>query len=216
MDLQKRKLHASKYFHDVVLSINQSGTPPINAEKLAPYQTGVQLIKIPMTEFVERCMKGTDGVTQQQAKALYDKLWRKHIDSQTSSRREVAVDVVKQIGHSSAVPAEVAATPFQQRVRPGMVVRFKPYRDTGPTNMAMVMCPDWAIETEIKNLRGEVVKVGTQEGPRKYLCALISPAIMTDAYDLSAWRQAVIAVEDMEEEMNLDYDAATRFYHLDV
>jgi kinesin family protein 2/24 len=205
------------YFQAIVLTKSQSGTPAVNAEKLAPYHTGVQLIKMPMTEFVERCVNGTYGVTQEQAKVLYDKLWRKHIDSQTSSRQEAApIDAVKLVGYSSAVPAEVAAIPFQQRIRPGMVVRFKTFWEPDTLSMAMVLCPDWAIETDIKDFRGEVVKVGTREGPRKYLCALISPAIMNGVYDLNTWRHAVIAVEDMEKEAILDYDAATRFYHLDV
>jgi kinesin family protein 2/24 len=176
---------------------------------------------MPEPEFLERCMK-TSGVGHQQANAFYKKLWRMHVDSHKQNNRpgqQATHDVLRT---SSAVPSEVSSIPFKERIRPGMVVTYNPHRDTGmKVNMAMVHCPDWAIETEVKDAHGKAITRG-DIGRRRYLCSMVSPATlkmndpaaMKDAYDVSIWTQFVIDVEDMEAEMILEYDEASRYYYL--
>src|SRR4051812_6383080 len=102
----------------------QSGSPPVNADELAPYHSGLQMIKMDETEFVHRCMK-TKGVSEERATAFYAFLWRMHADSKKiiESQPELAPN---HYGESSAVSAKISAIPFKKRIRPGMIVRYKP------------------------------------------------------------------------------------------
>jgi kinesin family member 2/24 len=45
---------------------------------------------------------------------------------------------------------------------------------------------------------------------------MVGPALMPDAYSVSIWRQLAIDVEDMEKELLMEFDIATRFYFLNV
>jgi kinesin family protein 2/24 len=97
-----------------------------------------------------------------------------------------------------------------------MVIQYKNKYEEGIIPMALILCPDWAVETHVVDIRNQEVKGIRNEGPKRYLCATISPAMMAGAYQLNVWRQVVVDVGDMEKELLMEYDAATRFYHLTV
>ena len=174
MDREKCKISNNSRFSFNVLIDSKSGTPAVDPENLAPFHTGVQLVRMSLSEFIERCMK-TPGVEQFQAKAFYDKMWGMHIDSQVGRRLDDAV-IDNYVRPSSAVGPEVARIPFQDRIRPGMVVRYKPTSNTGlDLNMAMILSPEWAIETELQDFKGEIVKKREHhEGPQGFedICVL--------------------------------------------
>lgn len=66
------------------------------------------------------------------------------------------------------------------------------------------------------DLGGVEVKGVRNEGAKRYLCAVMAPAMMDGAFELNIWRQVVVDVKDMERELLMEYDSATRFYHLTV
>jgi kinesin family protein 2/24 len=122
-----------------------------------------------------------------------------------------------------------ADVPFKQRIRPGMVVRWTPpgrsqIRAPGGLDMAVVLCPQSAAGAAARNFRGELVNEhgatsGEGNGERKpltYLCALVLPSVLPEAYEIHLWRQAVVDVDSMEAEVLLEYDVATRYYFMKI
>lgn len=127
-------------------------------------------------------------------------------------------------------PTATALT-FKERIRPGMVVSWNqpPSRDLALSmpddlQLAVVLCPVEAAQGTVKHILGNVVnptegghtgtKVnGTDRGAR-YLCGLVTPGLMAEAYELNLWRQIVIDVGMMEKEVILEYDAGTRYYYI--
>ncbi|OLN86643.1 Diatom spindle kinesin-1 [Colletotrichum chlorophyti] len=208
-----------------------SGGPAISGELLAPFETGALLLRLPTPEFLTRCLK-SPGVTQDQARAFEAKFWRLHVDSQKPGSKKVEskneaekgaqgrTTVVKQeILSSSADPdPEASDIPFKQRIRPGMVVRWNP-PPTIPLqipglNMVVVLSRHTAVGATARDFDGHLVKdAGDGE---KYLCALVLPGFMPDSYELSIWRHVVVDVDQMEAEMLLEYDVATRYYYLNL
>lgn len=176
----------------------QSGDPPINPNFVAPYHNGIQIVKMDDTEFLQRCMKSVD-VSKEQASAFRSKLWQMHVDSQRPKKKGDEYDPYK---NSSQVPPKIAKIPFRERIRPGMVVRYKPKKPVSHFIMAMIMCPDWAVETDIEDINKQVVEGTRGQGPKRYLCSIINPAFMQDSYELSVWRQEIIAFDDMEAEVS--------------
>jgi len=51
---------------------------------------------------------------------------------------------------------------------------------------------------------------------RRFICALVGPSIMTDAYDLFVSKQDTFRVKDMAAEVLMEYDMATRYYYIDL
>lgn len=49
---------------------------------------------------------------------------------------------------------------------------------------------------------------------RKFICALVLPSPMADAYELDVTRQVEIAVDEMEKEFLMEYDASSRCYYI--
>lgn len=94
-----------------------------------------------------------------------------------------------------------------------MIVQYKSIDDEVKIPMALILCPDWAVETHVIDMRQVEVKGARNEGPKRYLCAVVAPAIMDGAFDLHVWRQVLVDVADMEREVVMEYDVATRFYH---
>jgi kinesin family protein 2/24 len=165
----------------------QCGTPKINVDVLAPYHTGQQLLRMPQREFISRC-QGTEGVTEEQATVLHSNLWRMHLSQQPL-----------EAGHSSVVSDK---TPFKQRLRPGMVVKLRRAEsDEKPPNYAMILSP---------------VAFGSRLTADKtsYTCAQVASAMFRNAFTLNIWKQQVVKEEDMESEVVLEYDEATRYYFL--
>ncbi|KAL4926206.1 P-loop containing nucleoside triphosphate hydrolase protein [Aspergillus undulatus] len=62
----------------------QSGYPAITSYDLAPKESGAQLLRLPVDEFVKRCLN-TPDVTEEQAKAFHAKLWALHVKSQRNN-----------------------------------------------------------------------------------------------------------------------------------
>ncbi|TLD32255.1 diatom spindle kinesin 1 [Venturia nashicola] len=184
-----------------------SGTPAINPKILAPFESGAQLIRIPQPEFVQRCLK-TPGVNELQAQAFFEKVWRQHIDNpkKKPTKPLTAPIVAKDNSH----------LPFDLRIKPGMIVLYNSIHDKIKDSLALILCPDWAVETHVVDIRNVEVKGERNVGRKRYLCAVMAPAAMHGAFELSVGRQVLVDLADMEEEVSMEYDGATRFYHLNV
>ncbi|KAI8659679.1 Kinesin motor domain-containing protein [Fusarium sp. Ph1] len=186
-----------------------SGTPPVSAEILAPQETGKQLLRLPVPEFITRCLK-TPDVTMEQATAFQSKFWRLHVDSQRptnvkpkaeqkDTNTDAPSDKPGQHGLSSRDPRpEMSQVPFKERIRPGMVVSWNPPDDTP----GFYRLPG-------RNL----VTVLSPEDETRYRCASVVPGVMPGAFEVYLWQQVVVKVEHMEAEVLLEYDVATRYYY---
>ncbi|KAK3987339.1 kinesin-like protein Klp59C [Cladorrhinum sp. PSN332] len=210
-----------------------SGTPKIDGSLLAPTESGPQLLRLPIPEFLARCLK-TPGVSQEQAHAFQGKFWKLHVDSTkapSGSKAAVTSDapvekVTKGMSRmelldSSADPEPDTDTiPFKQRIRPGMVISWTPtgeyakFSSGAGKSLAIVLSPARAVGERVKDLFGSPIKA--EPGEEKYLCAILTPAILPGAYDLSLWRHVVVGVEEMESEVLLEWDSATRYYYMTV
>ena len=96
--------------------------------------------------------------------------------------------------------------PFQTRLRPGIFVRLKNRYSTGDKRTVMIMSHDgWSEKLGLR------VKEGTLPEDR-YLCAEVNRGLVPDSYVLSVDRQYVYTVDEMVEEVLLEYDAASRYY----
>jgi kinesin family protein 2/24 len=184
----------------------QSGSPTISSSLLAPTENGTQLCKLPKGEFVSRCLK-TPDVSPEHARAFYDKLWRLHIDSRTA-RSAAPSEVSSAIASEDEAPSK-PTVPFQERLQPGMIVRIKQRLRTEPAQYAMILCPEGAFEKDPVNREAMISK-------NRYICAQIFGAVMADAYNLTMERKKVIAVEDMEAEVSMEWDAPTRYWFMTI
>lgn len=45
---------------------------------------------------------------------------------------------------------------------------------------------------------------------------MILPGTLGGSYEVQLWRQVVVDVAQMEAEVVLEYDAATRYYHITI
>lgn len=122
--------------------------------------------------------------------------------------------------------------PFKKRLCPGMAVRLFPapdlYLELGlghdDLKLAVVLCPIEALQDIDKNSLGnrlhqaEGKRSGTVDGSpggaARYLCAVVTPSPVAEAYQLNLWRQIVVDVVAMEQEVFLEYDAETRYYYI--
>ncbi|GME53086.1 Diatom spindle kinesin 1 [Neofusicoccum parvum] len=192
--------------------VKSSGTPPVSATILAPFETGKQLLQLPAPEFIERCLK-TPDVSTEQAIAFQAKFWRLHIDSQrapaaaaSGSRPEEAqpaADLPDDPTPSSREPrAGLRALPFKQRLRPGMVVAWAP-----PEGTSRIVAGGAG--------RCLVMLLAAEPGAdrRAYYAAVVMPVVMPGAFELQPWLQCVVEERHMEAEVVLEYDSATRYYY---
>lgn len=109
---------------------------------------------------------------------------------------------------------DLSHIPFKMSIKPGMVVQYKSMDlHDDETPMALVLCPDWAVETHVVDMRNVEVKGERNHDPRRYLCAVMAPAEMHGAFELHVWRQVLVDIANMEREVLMEYDVATRFYH---
>ena len=51
---------------------------------------------------------------------------------------------------------------------------------------------------------------------RQFICAAVGPSVMADAYELFVTSQMTYTVKDMEGEVLMEYDFATRYYYMDL
>jgi kinesin family protein 2/24 len=101
-----------------------------------------------------------------------------------------------------------------------MVVRWAPSAESASVskqNLAVVLCPHTAEEGHVEGFPGILGnKAQASQGLQHYLCATVSSGTLADTYEINLWRQTVIDVKEMEAEVLLEYDAATRYYHTTV
>ena len=175
----------------------------------------------------------------EQAVAFRSKLWQLHVDSRRPKVQEVQEDDgpdtilghLKKYDRSSSrdLDESSASIPFKDRIRPGMAVSWTPtkteYNLGGfwkGLNIALILCPAAAAGPTTQDTMGRKVDTEfegnkTQDGDdRRYLCAVVSPAVLNGAYEVSVWRYVVVDVDYMDAEVILEYDSATRFYHMVV
>ncbi|KAL2129338.1 hypothetical protein VTI74DRAFT_7930 [Chaetomium olivicolor] len=205
-----------------------SGEPPVDATLLAPTESGPQLLRLPIPEFISRCLK-TPGVSEEQAQAFQAKFWKLHIDSQRApaskpaSRTDTPEPAISRLSllDSSVDPEpDASSIPFKQRIRPGMVVSWNPPAEYASFAVdskayAMVMCPVGAVAERVRDARGVQVNDG-KEGGEAYLCSFVAPALLPGSYSISLWRQMVVKVEEMEAEVLMEWDEATRYFYMTV
>lgn len=164
---------------------------------LAPIEAGSQLIKLPKAEFVLRCLK-TEGVNAEQGRAFYDKLWRLHVDSRSTKKEgEMSKDTV------SAGSKE----PFKNRLRPGMIVQLTKTHPGYPIRRVAILCPEGAFGGNNEEKEGD---------SRRYICTEVSPSVMADAYTLAIEHQCVVSLDEMEKEVLMEFDGATRYYFINI
>ncbi|KAL5339414.1 P-loop containing nucleoside triphosphate hydrolase protein [Aspergillus crustosus] len=173
----------------------QSGYPSITPYDLAPTETGLQLLRLPIEEIIKRSL-GTPDITEEQARAFHAKLWALHVKSQRNGPAEMETKETVDKSSSREPDIKRAKLPFKERIRPGMVIRSAALADSDQNqNLALVLAP-------------------AEESAGDYLCALVSPGTLADAYEVHLWQQVVVNVGDMEGEVLLEYDGATRYYHV--
>jgi kinesin family protein 2/24 len=193
---------------------SNSGEPPVSPTILAPTETGSQLLKLPKAEFVTRCLK-TEHVSPERARAFYDKFWRMHVDSRSSSKSDNAAT---DSGPAKSTPA----TPFYTRLRPGMIVRCKQWDPRLPIRHVCILAPIGAFGAGVGSVGGPPgFRNSRDEGlwkaeGDKYICAEIHPAIMPEAYSLALELQSLIALGEMEDEVLMEFDEATRMYFINI
>ncbi|CAI7563824.1 unnamed protein product [Penicillium pancosmium] len=110
----------------------KSGNPSIVPYELAPRETGAQLLRLPIEDFVQRSLQ-TPGITEEQANAFRLKLWKLHLDFQrkqstkTTNKEGTNWDPQPLSSSlSSRDPSKKAEISFTDRIRPGMAVVWKP------------------------------------------------------------------------------------------
>ena len=121
--------------------------------------------------------------------------------------------------------------PFKKRVRPGMVVIWNPNPELcvslglaeDDVKLAAVLCPASVMTGAVQDAIRDVADGRGQprtdfedslDGRAQYLCALVTPGPVAEAYELNLWRHTVIAVDDMEKEVILEYDPSARYYYV--
>lgn len=202
---------------------------------LSPFETGKQLLQLPGPEFIIRCLK-TPDVSKDQAVAFQAKYWKLHIDSQhcrapTSGSRLQSGEKLK---GDSAIPAgwqdssreprvEMQALPFKGRLRPGMMVAWTPDEENAgfpviPNGRNLIMLlseePCSSVgESSMAAAEADAKVKAKAERPRAYRCAFVGPAVMPGAFELHPWIQCVVERSQMDAEVILEYDSATRYYY---
>ncbi|KAL4967079.1 P-loop containing nucleoside triphosphate hydrolase protein [Aspergillus stella-maris] len=179
----------------------QSGYLPVTAYDLAPTETGEELLRLPVDEFVRRCLLSPD-VTEEQARAFHAKLWALHVKSRRKSNPERKPDIDDAVKNSNSRTSvepdnERAKLPFKERLRPGMAARWN---------------APWDIlkHSPARNLA--VILSSGEDGNCR--CAMVLPGATADVYEVHLWKQLVINIGDMEAEVVLEYDRATRYYRI--
>lgn len=126
---------------------------------------------------------------------------------------------------------ESAEVRFKKRIRPGMVVSWRPLPHVcsalgfgNDLKLAAALCPTdampGAVDDAVDNLgspeegRHAEREGDGDDGQERYLCALMTAGKSPQTYQLKLWQQTVISVGVMEDEVILEYDAGTRYYYI--
>ncbi|KAK0654159.1 P-loop containing nucleoside triphosphate hydrolase protein, partial [Cercophora samala] len=221
-----------------------SGHPPISPDLLAPTESGAQLLRLPIPAFISRCLQTPGGgVSSEQATAFRSKFWQLHVDNSRSSRDHLDKEKsgtkqtrMERLDSSADIegPPDAKDVPFKQRIRPGMVVSYRLLGESQGQQlggsqrggmMGVVLSRAGAVGGRVRDVNGVVVNPqedhgdGDGDGGKRgvrYLCSMVVPAILPGAYDVCLWRQVVVGVGEMEAEVVLEWDGATRYYYLTV
>ncbi|EMR64081.1 putative diatom spindle kinesin 1 protein [Eutypa lata UCREL1] len=203
------------------------------------YKERKQLLQLPGPEFITRCLK-TPDVSKDQAIAFQAKYWKLHIDSQhcraptSESQLQGGSGAGEKPDGDSAIPArwqdssreprmEMQALPFKDRLRPGMMVAWTPDEENAgfpviPNGRDLIMllseepCSS-AGESSMAAAEADAKVKEKAERPRTYRCAFVGPAVMPGAFELHPWIQCVVEGSQMDAEVILEYDSATRYYY---
>jgi kinesin family protein 2/24 len=180
---------------------------------VAPYHTGSQLVLMDRREFVERCLK-TRCATDDMAAVVHSKLWRMHVDS----ARPADGGTHDAKASTSAPPEGARGVPFKERLRPGMVVRYRRGADSErEEEFAMVICPSAVVAADDGRFRAaEGDGAGNRIDTAYILCSVVERAVLKNSFLVNVWQHVVVSVDEMEAEAVLQYDTATRYYFLDV
>ncbi|KAH8667607.1 diatom spindle kinesin 1 [Tricladium varicosporioides] len=187
---------------------SNSGTPQIDASILAPTESGIQICRLPSSEFISRCLK-TSGVEKEQALAFYQKLIALHIDSRNIERGNAKSNEKQQIDKPEN--REQLNKPFHERLRPGMFIRIK------PTKPGQVYIPIVMVMSPASGFEGATGTNGEENSKKAgYICCIVMPSPMKNAYELDVRHQSIFKIEEMDKELLMEYDQATRYYFLTI
>ncbi|KPM34562.1 hypothetical protein AK830_g12010 [Neonectria ditissima] len=215
-----------------------SGTPAIDADILAPSESGAQIIALAASEFEQRCLK-TVGVTSSQASAFQSKLWRMHTDAKGARCKKTpsAANAAPAGRTTSKEPnVKVQSLPFANRIRPGMVVEYKPRitgRETKKPNMGKSDTgePDVELVMVFSDMSAvdyaTHVSLGAPEHPRSrswsqaritYMCARLirNHPTAKSGYELQPWDTIAVDAKEMKREVIMAYDQPSRLYFLEI
>ncbi|KAK7426744.1 hypothetical protein QQZ08_006780 [Neonectria magnoliae] len=195
-----------------------SGTPPINGDLLAPFESGALIIRLEAHEFVERCLK-TDGVSSRQASTFQSKLWLLHTDSKEPRSEKQASGT----GTTSEEPNPMTRLQdWQERIRPGMVIEWiRPGSDSGQSdaNLAIVLSDVTAVSPTTLDYSGQQIDtVDINKKGIRFLCASLAPCgtMGNSGFDLQMWKQFTVDVNEMTSEVILIYDKQARLYFIEI
>lgn len=155
-------------------------------------------------------------MTGEQARAFYDKLWRAQIDAQIAEREalQVKASMWAAMAKKKALAEEArerAKIPFKERIRQGMFVKTG-LKGDGEA-VVLVLAPEFAFGGTQEG--GKEVEVD-EGGFRRFVCARTKVGAIQGAYEVDVGSQVLVGLREMEEEVLLEYDGATRFYFLTV
>ncbi|KAI0174918.1 kinesin motor domain-containing protein [Pestalotiopsis sp. NC0098] len=124
----------------------------------------------------------------------------------------------------------LAGVPFNERVRPGMVVKWKrPETEENVAvaidqSLAVALCPSAVMgtgsvsvqnEEENSQISGRSGSDIDQNGKsEKWLCALVTPGLAAGSYEINLWQQLDVDISWLVSEVILKYDTNTRYYHV--
>ncbi len=83
----------------------------------------------------------------------------------------------------------------------------------------MIMCPSGSFPTSAESaaVKDAIAPTGIElKDGRKFICAVILPSPMMDAYELDVTKQFEIAVDEMDKEILMEYDPSSRCYYITV
>lgn len=126
-----------------------------------------------------------------------------------------------------------ANVPFKSRIRPGMVVlcnlsQWIPGANLNGHDQSYLLmilsvasaATGHALDFEGKPVNIQPTSAGddvvADSGKQQYLCAIVTPGLLPETYEINVWRHVVVNVEAMEKEVILEYDAATRYYFMAI
>lgn len=89
-------------------------------------------------------------------------------------------------------------------------------------NFGLLLCPTevvggWVCDLSGRPVKGQKEEEGEErERGKGWLCAIVLPAVLPGTYSVNLWRQVVVREEEMDEEVLMEYDEASRFFYMTV